>query len=134
MTLRRVVVGVDGSPSSDQALEWSAALADGTDTEIIVVHGWSEPEAEGEGELVLRKATDYLRDRGVRCRTLIEMTDPRELLGRVAESEDADLIVIGSRGKNLFLRVALGSVGEYLTHHSPCPVTIIRDDRTGHEG
>jgi nucleotide-binding universal stress UspA family protein len=134
MTLRRVVVGVDGSPSSDQALAWVAELAGGSDTEIIIVHGWSEPEAEGEGERVVREASDYLGTRGIRVRSRIEMTDPRELLIRIAESDDADVIVIGSRGKNLLLQVALGSVGEYLTHHSPRPVTIIRYDQTVRSG
>ena len=130
MTLQRIVVGVDGSPSSDDALQWAAKLASGTDTEIITVHGWSGPEAEGEGDLVVREAAQYLSTHNLTFRSVIEMTDPRELLVQVAEREDADLIVIGSRGKNLVMRFALGSVGEFLAHHSTRPVAIIRPTST----
>ncbi len=126
MTLRRVVVGVDGSESSKQALRWAVELARGSETEIVAVHGWSGPEAVGEGESVLREATQYVREHDVAFRTVIEMADPRELLVRTARDDDADLIVIGSRGHNLLMDIVLGSVGEYLTHHSPRPVTIVR--------
>ncbi len=126
MSLRRVVLGVDGSERSDDALHFAARLALGTETEIVLVHGWSHPEFEGEGTAVVAEATAYLRDQGVSVRSVIEMRDPRQLLVEVARREEADAIIIGCRGQNLFLQLALGSVGEYLTHQAPCPVTVVR--------
>lgn len=126
MALRRMVVGVDGSEGSRRALEWAANLAQGTDTEVVVVHGKSHLVGEAEGEAVLHDAVHYLADRAVSARSVLDVADPRALLSDVAEREDADLIVIGSRGDNLLVQLALGSVGEYLTHHAPRPVTIVR--------
>jgi nucleotide-binding universal stress UspA family protein len=129
VTLRRVVVGVDSSPGADRALAWVADLARGSDTEIVVVHGWSGPEFAGQEQVVIDEATAYLRDEGIAARGVFEMTDPKEVLVAVAEREDADLIVVGSRGKNLVASLLLGSVGEYLVHHSPRPVVVVRHER-----
>ncbi len=129
MTLRRVVVGVDGSPGSDQALAWAADLARGSETELVVVHGWSGPEFAGQEQDLLDDATAYLGESGLSARSVFEMADPKEVLMAVAEREDADLIVIGSRRQNLLANLLLGSVGEYLVHHSRRPVVIVPHDR-----
>ncbi len=129
MTLRRVVLGVDGSPAADRALAWVADLARGSETEVVAVHGWSGPEFAGQEHVVLDDATAYLHEQGVSARGVFEMTDPKEVLVTVAEREDADLIVIGSRGQNLVASLLLGSVGEYLVHHSPRPVVIVPHER-----
>lgn len=126
MTLRRIVVGVDSSEGSRRALRWTADLAQGTDTDVVVVHGKSHLVSEAEGEAVLEDAVHYLAEHAISVRSVMDVTDPRALLSGVAEREDADLIVIGSRGNNLLVQLALGSVGEYLTHHAPRPVTIVR--------
>ena len=131
MTLRRVVVGVDGSPGSDQALAWAADLARGSETELVVVHGWSGPEFAGQEQDLLDNATVYLGESGLSARGIFEMADPKEVLIVVAEREDADLIVIGSRRHNLVASLLLGSVGEYLVHHSPRPVVIVPFERGG---
>jgi nucleotide-binding universal stress UspA family protein len=44
----------------------------------------------------------------------------------VADSEDADLIVVGSRGQNTFVQLMLGSVGQFLVHRAPRPVAVVR--------
>ena len=75
MTLRRVVVGVDGSRSSFEAVEWSAELARDSDTEIILVHGYSSGEIEGKGGAVLTLAADTLNEYNIAFRTVNESTD-----------------------------------------------------------
>jgi nucleotide-binding universal stress UspA family protein len=44
----------------------------------------------------------------------------------VRAAEGADLLVVGSRGRGGFLGLMLGSVSNYVTHHSPCPVVVVR--------
>jgi nucleotide-binding universal stress UspA family protein len=127
MTLRRVVVGADRSPGATAALEWALLLARGTSTEVVVVH--ASPIGD-QHAVTMQELDDWcasLRDAKVayRC-TLVSDVDPRIALPDVAKEEDADLIVIGSRGRNTFTQLVGGSVGLDLVHHADRPVAIIQ--------
>ena len=54
--------------------------------------------------------------------------DPGHALVKLAEDERPDLIVIGSGGKSFFKRLFSGSTSDYVVHHAPCPVLVIRHD------
>jgi nucleotide-binding universal stress UspA family protein len=56
---------------------------------------------------------------------LVEGAPARALM---RASEDADLLVVGSRGLGGFKRLLLGSVSSQVAHHSRCPVVIVRED------
>ena len=51
---------------------------------------------------------------------------PGEVLVKVAEEEDADVIVVGTRGHGKLRRAIMGTVSDYVTHHAPCPVMVCR--------
>ncbi len=126
VTLRRVVVGVDGSQGSADALEWALTLARDSRTEVVVVHTTNPAEARQLTLTQLDESCTTLRDAHIayRC-VLIEDSDPRIALPDVAEQEGADLIIVGSRGQNAVTQLVVGSVGLYLTHHAPRPVAIV---------
>ncbi|HEV2685574.1 MAG TPA: universal stress protein, partial [Actinomycetota bacterium] len=63
---------------------------------------------------------------GVDARTRIEQGDPAETILKVAELEDADLIVVGNRGMEGPSRFLLGSVPNVISHHAPCDVLIVK--------
>jgi nucleotide-binding universal stress UspA family protein len=73
----------------------------------------------------LEEGVTPLRDRGVACRTLVETGNPAEVLNRVAVQEDADLVVVGRRGRGGFAEMLLGSVPHALAHHSTRPLVIV---------
>ena len=54
--------------------------------------------------------------------------DPGHALVKLATDEHADLIVIGAGGKGFFKRLFSGSTSDYVVHHAPCPVLVIRHD------
>jgi len=134
-----IVVGVDGSPSSGEALEWAVAEARLTGATIDAVYVWDPAPIVtsnmSDGELdALRKAagaraTEIVRrlGHGEHGVTIV----PRMLMGNVAQalldaSEDADLLVVGSRGLGGLRGMLLGSVGHHCAAHSRCPVVIVR--------
>jgi nucleotide-binding universal stress UspA family protein len=150
-----IVVGVDGSPGSDAALRWALAEARLRGSKLRVVHAYELPRSPiadgGVGaagfvtQPVFAEDVDRLRSnaeeqaRGVIDSTLQRVGDKaaEELeIERAALSgpatqtlieagQDAELLVLGSRGRGGFLGLLLGSVSQQLAHHPPCPLVLL---------
>ncbi|WEO93898.1 universal stress protein [Streptomyces sp. FXJ1.172] len=136
---RRVVVGVDGSPSSYEALRWAvryAGLVDGTVDAVAVwelpgLYGWSAPAVdmdvdENETRQAMRKElTDVLgADAAGSVRTHVVHGNATDVLLRAADG--AEILVVGSRGRGGFAAALLGSVSQHVAQHASCPVVIVR--------
>ena len=141
----RIVVGVDGSESSQNALRWAARQAEHTGATVEAVIGWqypafygwapAVPEDADYGQIAEQVLTETLDkvfgpDRPAWLVTRVVARHPAEAL--VEASEDADLLVVGNRGHGGFADALLGSVSTYCVHHAHCPVTVIRPARHGH--
>ena len=142
-TARRIVVGVDGSPSSVAALRWAVAEATVTGDTVEAIMVWQYPiAADGYGwapvfidervnleayaEKTLSEAVDLAisPDCPVAVeRRVVEGYASTEL---VAESAHADLLVVGSRGHGTFADALIGSTSQNCAHHAKCPVVIVR--------
>ncbi|GAA0909669.1 universal stress protein [Streptomyces thermoalcalitolerans] len=138
---RRVVVGVDGSPSSYAALRWAVDYARLVDGQVEAIHAWDTPSSAGwtgpaiDPDFDLQQArerfTEELRDvfgddRPAFLETYLVEGDPSEVLIRA--SEGAALLVVGSRGRGGFARAMLGSVSQRCAQHAACPVVVVRQD------
>jgi nucleotide-binding universal stress UspA family protein len=137
-TGRTVVVGYDGSSASRAAVEHAIdrALPDGR---IVLVHGY-QVASDFVGASYYNAMLDDARDYAVRvmddldhdCERLAGVAHERDLvlapaataITHAAELEDADEIVIGTRGVGR-MRALLGSVAHDVIHHARCPVTVI---------
>ncbi|MGZ4666806.1 MAG: universal stress protein [Frankiaceae bacterium] len=147
-----VVVGVDASAGSVQALRWAARQAARADHHLIVLHVWEylppaistslgwtfkdwPPElAAARRRLVfsLQKAFgDVAQGEGTWwVDGLAVHAELREgSAGPVlcAAAAGANQLVVGARGHSRAVGVLLGSVSQYVTAHAPCPVTVVRD-------
>lgn len=135
----RVVVGVDGSQSSQAALRWAvkhAGLVGGVVDAVCAwelpgMHGWSAPavDTDFDEELARRQFTDeihaVLGDRPpVKVREHLTRGNPAQVL--LAAADGAEALVVGSRGRGGFRSLLLGSVGQQCATHATCPVVIVR--------
>jgi len=134
----RIVVGIDGSEYSKDALRWAARQAGFTDAALDVVIGWQYPVFYGwapgaqdfdfagaAGQALAEAIDDVLgADRPARLRTHVVEGHAGPAL--VDASAGADLLVVGSRGHGGLADALLGSVSTYCVQHAPCPVTVIR--------
>jgi nucleotide-binding universal stress UspA family protein len=137
-TPARVVVGIDGSPSSEEALRWALRHAALTGAVVDAVGAWEatplfagptvvEPtlEAETARERFDRELRRVLaEDRTVEVHERLLRGNAADVL--LAAAEGADLLVVGSRGRGTFARALLGSVSQRCAMHAPCPVVIVR--------
>ncbi|MFH8342331.1 universal stress protein [Streptomyces sp. AM6-12] len=138
----RIVVGVDGSPSSFEAVRWAvryAALVGGVAEAVaaweVPLYGWSAPavdmymDEEATLEQMTRELTEVLgADAAAEVRTRMAHGNPADILLRAAEG--AEVLVVGSRGRGGFARALLGSVSQRVAAHAPCPVVIVRSEET----
>ncbi|MER5913549.1 universal stress protein [Streptomyces sp. NPDC001982] len=139
----RVVVGVDGSPSSHAALRWAvryAGLVGGhvdalAAWELGGLYGWSAPavdtdfDEEVARQQLTQELTDALGTEGAgEVRALLVRGNPVDVLLRAAE--DAEIVVVGSHGRGGFARALLGSVSQNVAQHASCPVVIVRHEQS----
>ena len=139
----RVVVGVDGSEASGDALGWAMAEAARRHAHLGVVIAYHHHQLEspiGPPGAVdhdsVRKASEALADEMVEHAMAaavprpdsVEVTAVRAGAGHalVDAAGDADLLVVGSRGRSNVRSVLLGSVSRHCVHHAPCPVAVVR--------
>ncbi|MFE9309028.1 universal stress protein [Streptomyces sp. NPDC006706] len=138
VSVARIVVGVDGSGPSEDALRWAARQAALTGAVVEAVTVWEYPMWYGTSALaagfdfadnaakILAQALDetFGSDRPVEIRTRVEQGNPAGVL--LAASRGAELLVVGNRGHGGFTEALLGSVGQHLVQHAECPVVVIR--------
>ncbi|MBI5104018.1 MAG: universal stress protein [Solirubrobacterales bacterium] len=114
---RRIAVGWDASPEADEALEWAVQLAERTAGEVRILHVGDLPGDGTRLEAVCRAAADRVPATSQRLEG-----EPQAALSKV---EDADLLVLGSRGRSPLRRVLGGSVSADVVHHARCPVVVL---------
>lgn len=132
--LTHVIVGVDCSPVAQHVLSWSAGFCADLGVPVTIVR-CASPGCERPPGLVehyddhLRSDTEEalgeFRDLGVDYAIAIAHCDPRSALVENATSQQAGLLVIGSRGEGQFR--GLGGTASYLARHSPIPLAVIPD-------
>ena len=144
-----VVVGVDGSAPSLEALRWATREADARGVGLVVLHAVWTPdvptppgftistlrrELHGWGEQLLREAVDNVASPvrpGLAVRTELSSSEPSRAL--IDASKGAALVVVGARGRGSAFAVLLGSVSARVSAHAHCPVAVVPERHGGVE-
>lgn len=138
---RPVVVGVDGSPTGEAALAFAYDAAASRGVPLVAVHAWSGSVADVpvaaliDADAVEREELQVLAERlagwtqkypDVVVQRLVPRSHPVPAL--VECTNDAQLLVVGSRGRGGLAGLLLGSVSQGVLHRSHCPVAVVRTD------
>lgn len=141
-----VVVGVDGSEQSTEAVRWAAREAGRRHAPLLIVHAWMWPlyrvplgpalaappgaglEAMAESVLAAARTTARAVAMDLPVETLLEVGGAVPVLLRAAEA--AALLVVGSRGLGGFSGLLLGSTGIGVSARATCPVVVVRGNET----
>ena len=142
----RILLAIDDSRFSQAAIETVIEQARPQDTDVRILHvvesppllvaremGGYDPALETalesqkqDAEALVLKATELLRARGLKVAATVEVGDPKSKILDVAEEWRADLIVVGSHGRQGFERFLMGSVSDAVARHAKCSVQIVR--------
>jgi nucleotide-binding universal stress UspA family protein len=137
---RRIVVGVDGSDPSRDALAWAGHQAELTGASLQVIMTWHVPTAAYGVPVPLPSDYDFISDSEHELAKVIDdvlgdhpaiQVSPEVMEGHpgtrlIEASAGADLLVVGSRGHGAFAGMLLGSVSEHCVAHASCPVVVVR--------
>lgn len=128
-----VVVGVDGSPTSDAAIATAFDEASWRGAELVAVHTWSENDSEHMRGQTGQVEKELLAERLAGWQEKYPDVDVRRVLtqGRPVErllehAAGAQLMVVGSRGNGGFSGMLLGSTSQALIRHATCPLIVVR--------
>jgi len=140
----KIIYAVDGSPHAEAAAELLKKIPFPANTEVIAASVLEEiplsaraaervaphvreeihQERTDNANALLATACDQLGDQFASVRKTILCGNPAHELTTLAESEGADVVLIGARGLNVLERFLLGSTSEKILHHAPCSVLV----------
>jgi nucleotide-binding universal stress UspA family protein len=138
--LRKIIVGVDGSPGATEALRFALEEAEVIGGLVVALSAWQIPpgayggpesvalahelfKKEGQSHLERCLESSGAAQSAVAVEPRLVKGDARHVLCRAANS--ADMLVVGSRGLGAVRSLLLGSVSMYCVHHAACPVVIV---------
>ncbi|MEN9824155.1 MAG: universal stress protein [Ilumatobacteraceae bacterium] len=140
-TMRRIVVGVDGSEDARRAVDWAVDEARLHGWSLELVHGVevgvaaASPYGSGvvleqlqdAGRQLLDAEVERVRALDVTARGILDIGSAAYAL--IEASRDAAMLVVGTRGHGGFHGLLLGSVSTACVHHAHCPVVVVPPDR-----
>jgi nucleotide-binding universal stress UspA family protein len=141
--IQTVAVGTDGSGTADKAVEFAIDMAARYEARIVFISAYnpvSESRLKREGreapdelqwminpaedvDATLRDCEERAEQHGLRWASEARQGDPAKILVELAESNGADVLVIGNKGMQ---RRVLGSVPNSVSHSAPCSVLIVK--------
>ena len=149
LAIKRILVAIDGSQNAQRALEAAVDVAKHLKAELRIAHVvyvptlfWSmgvpgsavptdkiEEDAEKVARELLAKAVRLANDSGVsnvKDELVTDLVSPYQGIVQLAEHDDADLIVVGTRGLGGFRKLLLGSVANSVLHYAGCSVLVTK--------
>lgn len=137
---KKILVAMDGSTPSVNALQHSAELAKALGSEkVTILHinkdlPLQEPLyninlaelMDEENREILTPAVQFLTDANIPFETHTFHGDPANLITSYAKEHKYDVIVMGNKGKGFIQEALLGSVSHKVAHSAPCPVIIVK--------
>jgi len=138
MKAQKILFPVDFSAAGQHALELATSLARDSGATLIIAHVEEPPMAYGGGDMyygVEQPNHEELRtslaavvptDPAVPSIHKLMIGDPAEAIVQLAESDQVDLIVMGTHGRTGLTRLLMGSVAEAVVRRAPCPVLTVK--------
>ena len=137
--IETILLAIDGSPASEPASAQAIDLATQVEARLLVVSvlGTASRPSEASPNAAAADSRDSLTTKaqatvqrakaaGADATFLVWEGEPGEAIVAAADSENVDLIVVGSHGRSGVSRFFIGSVSDYVVRHAHCPVMVVR--------
>jgi len=143
--MKQILIATDGSPSAKEAVDVGLEFAKEQGTDVTFVHVLAADEFHGgrggthalthreeidESETALKEAAEAAHAAGVSYALERISGETVETIVVLADTKNADMIVLGNRGRNAVSAALLGSVSQGVLHQAKRPVLVVRTART----
>ena len=144
--IKTILLATDLTAASREATDRAIDLASRLDARLLIVNALEKRRLSGSGshdrvdqaraerESHLVKVVRDARDAGVTAEFMVWDGDPGDSIAEAAEAEQADLVVVGTRGRSGAERMFLGSVSDHVVRHATCPVLVVRPSQRHADG
>lgn len=140
---QHILFPTDGTEASRVVEAHLVSLAQAFSARITILHAYEllemmpvfettyayldelESYLEGQSKEVALQTEARLKDLKLQVQSLVVKGDPAQSVLNIAEQQKCDLIIMGSHQRGAVKRFLLGSVSNYVVHHSHCPVLIV---------
>ena len=142
MQLKQILIPIDFSGYSDQALRWGVSLAQKYGAQVLLLHVIPEvlEEVSARGSAAEQRVIDLTaeveahlhelarqgRNQGLAVQVRVADGEPADAILRMAREEGVDLIVMGTHGRTGLSHLLLGSTAEAVVRTASCPVFTVR--------
>ena len=145
--IKKILFPTDGSEFSKKALSHAAEMALKFEAQVLAVYVYELPgevadiigaynstfsylgEIENNlrqyGDKILKDTLESFKEAGVKAESLLLKGEPGTAITDTIDTENCDLVIMGSRGMSTIKSILLGSVSDYVMHHSKCPIMLI---------
>lgn len=138
---KKIMVPVDGSESADKAIKAAVEIAKSMDAELLFLYVQNINQlainacltdaimraVEEAGNEILERAASLVPE-GVKSKELRVSGSPGPAVVEAASDQNADMIVMGSRGLGMIKAALLGSVSQYVVEQAHCPVMVVKGE------
>jgi universal stress protein A len=151
--IRKILVPLDFSPSSDYALTYAKALAADFGASLHLLHVIEDRLMTGpwpvevyigelprlreglvkEAESRMLECLKSIRERGIEATGEVLIGSPFQTIVDLAVTSATDFIVMGTHGRTGITHLLIGSVAERVIRHAPCPVLVVRERQTAEQ-
>lgn len=143
---KTIVLALDGSDGAKRAIPPAVELAKRDDAKIVIAHVEEDIAGKGGGPIrydeeavqdEIKAEAERLSEEGIDASVRMKsvfLGGPAPAIMEIADSEDADLIVVGTRGLSMLAGLALGGVAQRLLHLAHQPVLVVPELGRGESG
>ncbi len=143
----KILFPVESSDLSHRVYQTLKEISEKYNSEILILHGYENPDINyghptatfsynnlrneiesnlvEEGKSILNKVKKEIESFGIKTTTILKKGDIKSLIIECITSESCDLVIMSSRGNKKIKNLLLGSVSNYVLHHTKCPVFLI---------
>jgi nucleotide-binding universal stress UspA family protein len=136
MGFKKILVALDASPETQMVFEEALELAKKESASLMIFNGvdfgskltfpTEIKEKTKEGEELLQAYQKKAQEQGVTVESSCRVGEPGKAICNLAQSWNADLIILGRRGFRGFTEILLGSVSSHVLHNAPCSVLVLQ--------
>jgi nucleotide-binding universal stress UspA family protein len=146
--IEKILFPIDGSENSKRAFNHVVEVAKNFAATVVIIHAYELPseisiiggrygstysslmnDVENNllahGQFIVNETREQIKEHGLNTETILVKGEAGPAIVKAIGSENCEMVIMSSKGSGAFERILLGSVSDYVIHHTKCPVLLV---------